>query len=370
MKIRKIYFRIAMIILMLVIIFISMQLLNNFSYSQDDVITDTSQSNNEKVNKVTPTKKITELEEGLSTVRYDDNYAFDEFISRGGASSDAELISFISQQLLSSQADLSIQQIPFGCSTLSVAGNSGHLFGRNFDWQNLEALIIQSHSKGNYASIATVNLDFVASGSSIDINELPDEIRNAIAMYIPLDGMNEKGLAVSVNMIQDDAVIDQNTAKPDLTTTTAIRLLLNEAANVDEAIQLLEQYDLHSSMNMMVHFSLTDLSGKSVVVEYVDQVMHVIETPAVTNFYLCQGEKYGIGTSQSHERYEILMNAYNNDEVHSMTDMRDILDSVSKDNFNEFESTEWSVVFNLDTREAKYYHRENYKNSYSFKIES
>ena len=38
--------------------------------------------------------------------------------------------------------------------------------------------------------------------------------------------MNEKGLAVSVNMIRDNASINQNTDKPDLTTTTAVRLLL------------------------------------------------------------------------------------------------------------------------------------------------
>ena len=51
---------------------------------------------------------------------------------------------------------------------------------------------------------------------------------------LPLDGMNEKGLAVSVNMIQDYDAICQDTGKPDLTTTTAIRLLfLDRAANVE-----------------------------------------------------------------------------------------------------------------------------------------
>lgn len=60
--------------------------------------------------------------------------------------------------------------------------------------------------------------------------------------------MNEAGLAVSVNMIQDSATIEQNTNKPDITTTTAIRLLLNKAANVEEALELLRQYDMHASM--------------------------------------------------------------------------------------------------------------------------
>lgn len=59
--------------------------------------------------------------------------------------------------------------------------------------------------------------------------------------------MNAAGLAVSVNMIQDDATIDQQTGKPGLTTTTAVRLLLNQAATVEEAVALLEAYDLHGS---------------------------------------------------------------------------------------------------------------------------
>lgn len=41
--------------------------------------------------------------------------------------------------------------------------------------------------------------------------------------------------------------------------------------------------------------------------------------------------------------------------------VRDALDSVSKDNFGEFESTKWSVVFDQSTLTATYYHRENYK---------
>ena len=51
-----------------------------------------------------------------------------------------------------------------------------------------------------------------------------------------------------------------------------------------------------------------------------------------------------------------------------MEDVRDALDSVSKDNFGEFESTEWSIVFNLEQGEVRYYHRENYENSYLFRV--
>ncbi|MDE6727358.1 MAG: linear amide C-N hydrolase, partial [Oscillospiraceae bacterium] len=73
-----------------------------------------------------------------------------------------------------------------------------------------------------------------------------DKIQVLIVMYAPLDGMNEKEPAVSVNMIHDSATISQNTGKLDITTTTAIRLLLNKAANIKETIELLQQYDMHA----------------------------------------------------------------------------------------------------------------------------
>ena len=48
--------------------------------------------------------------------------------------------------------------------------------------------------------------------------------------------------------------------------------------------------------------------------------------------------------------------------------LKTILDSVSKDNFEEFTSTEWSIVFNLSKQKVIYFHRENYKKAYVFQL--
>jgi hypothetical protein len=48
--------------------------------------------------------------------------------------------------------------------------------------------------------------------------------------------------------------------------------------------------------------------------------------------------------------------------------MKNALDSVSKDNFNEYEATEWSIIFNQTSGEVTYYHRENYQNGYTFDV--
>ena len=311
--------------------------------------------------------QITALEPGFSSASFSGDDGFEAFLAQGGASSDADVTQFLASRLL---ADAAVNGSSFGCSTLTVSSPDGHqLFGRNFDWQTCNALVVTSKPSQGYSSISTVNLGFISqAGGSLNQMLEQNDIRVLAALYAPLDGMNEKGLAVSVNMIQDSASINQNTEKSDLTTTTAVRLLLNKAASVDEALDLLRQYDLHASMGMMIHFALADTTGKGVVVEYINNEMVVTETPVVTNFYLAEGTKHGIGTQQSHERYDILTQTLADHPTMTMEDVRDAMDSVSKDNFNEFESTEWSAVFDLNTGTAHYYHRENYENRYTFSI--
>lgn len=334
-------------------------------------IPDTKVMESEEVNRIQTTSEIVELEDGFSTVRYDGDYGFAEFLAQGGAASDREVVQYLAENLLD---DFDLGDLLggiFGCSTIAVSNADGDvLFGRNFDWNTCEAMVVESHPLEEYASLATVNMNFITqsiSGMLGAVLQL-DQVRTLAALYAPLDGMNEAGLAVSVNMIQDSATIDQDTDKPDITTTTAVRLLLDQAANVEEALELLSQYDLHASMGMMIHLALADADGRSVVVEYVENEMIVMDTPVVTNFYLAEGEKNGIGTAQSHERYNILMELLEQKEHMEASDVKDALDSVSKDNFDEFASTEWSAVFNLHTGEARYYHRENYEKSYVFSL--
>ena len=314
--------------------------------------------------------EIKELEKGFSAVRYEGEDGFAAFLAGGGAKTDQEVVRFlVSRFMMGNQSGLIMDTQAFGCSTLSVQNaKGGYLFGRNFDWNTCDALVVTSYPQDGYTSISTVNLDFIRQGTGMASGLLSDEMMTIAALYASLDGMNEKGLCISVNMIQDGAMIEQNTEKPDITTTTAIRLMLNQAATVEEAVMLLSEYDLHASMNYMVHFAIADAAGNSVAVEYIDNEMIVVETPVLTNFYLAEGEKQGIGTSQSHERFDILKETVAEKQSMTQAEVRDALDSVSKDNFGEFESTEWSIVFDQSDLTAAYYHREDYDEAYFFQI--
>ena len=310
---------------------------------------------------------VKKLEDGLYSMEYSGDYGLEDFLEQGGKSSDMAVADFVIDRLFHGLVDLGLQSRPFGCSTLSVSSpENGQLFGRNFDWGKCTTLIVQTQSKDGYASISTVNMDFLNLRLRLSENAFV-RLMSAAAPYAPMDGMNEKGLCVAVLMIEDRPGFDQDTGKPDLTTTTAVRLLLNTAANVEEALSLLEQYDLHASAGMMVHFAIADADGRSVAVEYIDNEMRVVETPVATNFYLTPGEKYGVGTEESHRRYEILTETLR--PSMSMDDVRDAMDSVSKHNFDSvFASTEWSIGFDQGGGEARYYHRENYERAYSFRV--
>ena len=308
---------------------------------------------------------ITELEKGLSHARYSGDYKFDEFLTEGGAESDNEVIAFLAKKLIGSALS-SFGADNFGCSAFSAKGESGYYFGRNFDWYNCNALIVEAYPENGYSSISTVNTDFIGFGA----NMMSDDVLTTAAIYAPIDGMNEKGLCVSVNMIEDNESVDQKTDKPDITTTTAVRLLLDKAADVDEALELLGQYDMHASKGLTVHFAVADANGKCVAVEYLNSEMIVTETPVVTNFYFAEGSKNGKGTQQSHERYEKLMQTLSDKSSFTADEVMNALESVSKHNYNDGETTEWSTVFNQSTGEVICCHRENYDKKYTFNINS
>ena len=202
---------------------------------------------------------------GMYQMTYYGDYGFDEFLEVG-ARNDADIEAFVTKRLLKG-LPLDLGVTGDGCTAFVTKNeNSSILFGRNFDWGTCTALIVQTSPVEGYDSVSTVNMDFLNLGLRMP-EETQMRLLSVAAPFAPMDGMNEKGLCVAVLMIQDSPGFQQDTGKPDLTTTTAVRLLLDQAADVEEAVELLSQYDMHASAGMMVHFALADATGHSVVVE-------------------------------------------------------------------------------------------------------
>ena len=321
-------------------------------------------------NLITAANSIEKLEDGLYAMEYRGDYGFDEFLVQGGAASDGEvasyLVSFLSRGFYKMESDVQTDQ--FGCSTICTRDENGTVFfGRNYDWAQCRGMIVHTVPEVGYESVSTCCLDFLGFGEGYTPDgSMMDRMQSLAAIYVPMDGMNEKGLMVADLMAGDHEDTHQQTEKADLTTTTAIRLLLDRAANVDEAVALLEQHDMNSSIGSAHHFSIADASGKSVVVEYVDGKMLVKETKVVTNHYLADSEKQGIGSEQSHLRFDTLSAHTGPADAEGV---RELLESVAQKNYPQtegsYEKTMWSIVYCPRGLCAEFYFAENYAHSYT-----
>ena len=302
----------------------------------------------------------------LYTMTYDGDYGIDEFIAQGGASNDGELIQFVVNRIMKG-LPITIDLPDLACSTFNAMTPEGDaLFGRNFDLSFSPGMLVRTDPADGYASVSMVNLGFLGYGEDKLPEDLVSSLTTLAAPYAPLDGMNEAGLAVGVLLIDTDPT-DQQTDKVDITTTTAIRMMLDSCATVDEAVALLEQYDMHSSANSCYHFQIADASGASVVVEYIGNEMSVLEPgdattmgalsgaagvtyQAATNFLLTPGE-YDFGHGQ--DRYETLMSTLSAASgVLAEDEAMDLLAAVAQEphlnSRGEESATQWSVVYNLD----------------------
>lgn len=317
-------------------------------------------------------------EHGIYEMEYQGDYGFDKFLEQGGAANSDEMaeyiISFLSGGFYKEGSDKagSAETEPFGCSTLSVENEKGEqLFGRNYDWEPCDTMIVHTVPAAGYESYSTTCLDFLGFGEDWKPEGFANQYMALAAVYVPLDGMNEKGLCVADLMAGDDEETHQQTDKKNLTTTSAIRLLLDHAATVEEAVTLLNQYDMNSDIRTAHHLSISDAEGNSVVVEYVDGQMQVTDTPVVTNHYLTAGEHFGIGSEQSHTRYDTLVsNLEKCQGTMNLDGVKQNLSEVAQSNFaGEDEMTVWSIVYDKTNLTLTSYFGEDYASAYSYKIE-
>lgn len=306
--------------------------------------------------RIAAARSITQIDKGLYTMTYRGDYGFDEYLAQGGAATDAEMAQYIATFLMKGfgSAPTPDTTMNYGCSSFIVRNERGNLLGRNFDYDFAndvcQAMIVKTYPENGYASISTACLNFIGLPSDWQPDANMQSRMSAIAaVYLPLDGMNEMGLYVADLVSGDEEETHQSTEKPDLTVTATIRLLLDKAATVDEAIELLTSYDMNSSIGTSHHFAIADASGASVVVEYINGEMFVTPANVVTNHYLTPGEKEGIGNELSHQRYATIMDKCNMHPNMSISSAMDVLKEASYKQY-----TQWSVVFATDACEARY----------------
>lgn len=310
---------------------------------------------------------VEELAEGVYTFTYRGDYGFDDFLAEGGASSADEMARYITRFLTRGMVSIEPETMDFGCSFLSMPNaDGGYVVGRNFDWSESDSdmVIVHTHPTNGYSSVATCNVDFLGFGDGWKPRSLPERMMLLAAIYVPLDGMNEKGLCVADLIAGDDEVTNQQTARADVTTTSAIRLVLDRAATVEEALALLVEYDMHSDIGRAHHLAISDRTGRSVVVEWVDGQMVYCESNICTNHYLAESPKRGVAIGEdSFRRYNTLSEFVGKGFLI-------IADAITAMGQVSDEGTRWTVIFDTEALTATYFRRGDFSIPYIVKIEN
>ncbi|WP_248922093.1 carcinine hydrolase/isopenicillin-N N-acyltransferase family protein [Olsenella intestinalis] len=102
--------------------------------------------------------------------------------------------------------------------------------------------------------------------------------------YQCMDAMNERGLAVSVLMV--DIREGEEGARMAAGSSIMLRRLVDNCADVAEAIDYARTSDLTPADWQSCHLFVTDAAGRSVVLESRNGELSTVETDVVTNFYV------------------------------------------------------------------------------------
>jgi uncharacterized protein (DUF885 family) len=254
----------------------------------------------------------------------------------------------------------------WACTCFSTLNEDGEMvFGRNFDWYPHPALILFTDPPDGYASVSMVDIFYLGiSGKEITGEERPALLD---APFIPFDGMNDQGLAVGM-MAVPHAEGGDDLHKVTISDLAAIRLMLDYARNVSEAIALLQDYNIDFGQGPPLHFQISDASGDSVVVEFLDGQTYVIRRShpwqVSTNFLL--SEEKPIGSDSSCWRYnKAFMALQKADGKLSVNDAMRLLESVSQSGPYP---TIWSVIYNMTDREIHLIVGRKYSSIHEFRL--
>ena len=332
------------------------------------------------------------------------DYSFDEFLSQGGASNDAELISFVTRSITKGIIPMHIKTSSIACSAFTADTQSGdRVFGRNYDFSATNTAIVYTDpGEGRHASYSTIDLSFLGLDADKDVETVGQKILTLAAPYVPLDGINDAGVACGIFMSYQGegkgTPTDTQTDKPDLTSTTLLRLILDYADSVEDAVALAQQYDLHDSASSCFHYMVADSTGRSAILEWVgtdadhdadgaerqlnvlwndtDALSDSADWQVVTNFIKTPG--YYDGTTaemKGLDRYEHLAAALRETDgiVADKDAAMDLLASVGRRTWNNDDSnsnTVHSVVYDLTDKSVLWVGNEHYgEEAYTFEFQ-
>lgn len=235
----------------------------------------------------------------------------------------------------------------FACTIFHTKGKNGEIFvGRNFDCEkeNIKIWFIPANGEKN----------------GIVVFE-------QLGVDMPYEGINDKGLFIGIAAVPNTKT-PFSLFKPMRKSLEIVKIILEEAQTVDEALKIFEKYTVIFGVflgNPVVHYMIVDKQGNSAVVEYVNKKIKILKnnkSKVMTNHFVSHPEIIP-ESKTSFERYDIVMAALTRKDKFSIENIQELLQTVSQ------KHTLYSNVYDLTNQKIYLTYKNLEIKSFSLKDE-
>ncbi len=242
----------------------------------------------------------------------------------------------------------------FNCSLYSGIGDPQNLFfGRNMDNPELDVLVARYSPPGQYKNIALTRLNDVGIPTGSDYSALSQLQMERLlwAPYFAADGLNETGLSTGLAFVPS-VTYEPDPDKDTIFITMLCRRILDGAATCQEALDIANSYNVFDlSQNVVSHHLLvTDASGESIILEFVEDCFVAIPTDVnwqvLTNTAIYENTlEYLFGQCW---RYQLLYETLE-EQNGIIEDWREAMDIVALPTWHSgTQGTQWSTVADIN----------------------
>jgi hypothetical protein len=256
----------------------------------------------------------------------------------------------------------------WACSLFATLVDHGNLlYGRNFDWQHSPAVLLFTDPQDGYASVSMVDIAYLGfeGDQGQNLTDIPLAEREAllIAPRLPFDGMNEHGLVVGMAAVPPGNMQPES-GRATISSLGIIRQILDRAINVEEALTIIDKYNIDMGGGPPIHYLIADRSGAAALVEFYNGRMFITYNDApwhqATNFLRAAVDGQPAGQCWRYDR--ITQSLASSAGRLTASEAMELLDEVSQ------VSTQWSVVYDFGSGDIQVVMGRKYDQVHRFRL--
>ncbi len=185
------------------------------------------------------------------------------------------------------------------CSLAVLNGNGKMMIVRTMDWETPDGNVVKNYpGTERQAQLILINpYKWTSKYGSISFN-LTENVPGLGEKNVPGCGLNEKGLYAAELWVTGPPRVKYplDYSKPWLTSAEVVQMLLDNCADVDEAINQFKKVSLEGfrlfslvDMSLDLHYFVADKSGKTAIIEFPSGHLNIKMSPvhnAMTNNFL------------------------------------------------------------------------------------